>query len=583
VVARPVGAITLARDGKPTATIVVAKEASRSAQTAAYELQYHVRRITGAELPIVTDETSPKGNLVAVGDSRLSHKLGYRADEFAPQEYAIRFSSHALVLIGRDMEEHEKVNYADPEGETFPGFFDDQGTCYAVYDFLERHCGVRWYLPTELGLICPSRKTLSVSGPSIRRSPGLKYRDISGTRPRADMLSWSSDNPSLLSGRDTKLWWLRLRAGGERYSANHSFYGWYERFGKTHPEYFAQGYEGTPPQLCYTNPAVVRQVVQDARGYFDGKGAPPGAVTRGDTFALVPMDNNQWCKCPRCQAELDPGNDYFSNGRASNYIWGFVNRVAREVRKTHPDKQISALAYYEYAYRPTRVKLEPNIAVQLCLHVKNWWSPGMEENDTGILKAWSESGDKRPLYLWLYYCFPFETGLVNGWTAFPGFAMHTLARQVGLFRQAGIRGAFLNEYPTSALNHLEHYLTFRLYFDPDLKADRLLDEFFTRYYGHAARPMRDFILKAEKLFSSPASYPQEIRTERKHRHMTEELSWKVLCPPERLEEFRALLRRAQSLAATPEEKARVDLFDRGVFQPMEAGSRHYLAEQAAKP
>ena len=40
-------------------------------------------------------------------------------------------------------------------------------------------------------------------------------------------------------------------------------------------------------------------------------------------FGLVPMDNNSWCKCPRCQAELNQAemsNQQFNNGKASDYI-----------------------------------------------------------------------------------------------------------------------------------------------------------------------------------------------------------------------------------------------------------------------
>ncbi len=32
-----------------------------------------------------------------------------------------------------------------------------------------------------------------------------------------------------------------------------------------HADWFAQGYEGTPPQMCYTNPGLIQQVAQDAR------------------------------------------------------------------------------------------------------------------------------------------------------------------------------------------------------------------------------------------------------------------------------------------------------------------------------
>ena len=44
--------ITLVTDGKPNSTIVVAENSTPSANLAALELQYHIKKITGAVLPV---------------------------------------------------------------------------------------------------------------------------------------------------------------------------------------------------------------------------------------------------------------------------------------------------------------------------------------------------------------------------------------------------------------------------------------------------------------------------------------------------------------------------------------------------
>jgi len=46
-------ALTLVQDGHPVANIVIGEKASRAAQFAAAELQYHIEKITGARLPVV--------------------------------------------------------------------------------------------------------------------------------------------------------------------------------------------------------------------------------------------------------------------------------------------------------------------------------------------------------------------------------------------------------------------------------------------------------------------------------------------------------------------------------------------------
>lgn len=614
--------LTLTREGRPAATIVLAAEPTKAAQFAAHELQYHIKLITGAELPIRADDAPADAVRILVGESAATRALGLTSESFLPEEYLIRFLPDALVLIGRDKDDRGRVVYDDSDYEAFrtwPDFFEDHATCFAVYDFLERFCGVRWYFPHEFGTVYPVRPTLTVSGEEIRRRPTFIYRQpsyglgmsewfdreiglwptdsdeakaIDGEAFEQTHRRWPDRWPYIHAKRAAvRLYMHRLRMGGQRYAANHSFYGYYDRFWEPnperpelfearHPDWFAQGYEGKPPQMCYTNPDFIAQVIQDARDYFDGKGTKPGAVAFGDFFALVPMDNGAYCKCPRCQAKFNQAeatNPHFSNGRWSDYIFGFVNEVAREIRKTHPDKYLAALAYADYAYYPANIRLEPNIAVQLCLHVRNWWSPIMEANDRRIFESWVTKEKGRPIYLWLYYTFPQEIATGGGWHCFPGFFAHTAARQLAEFAQAGIKGIFCNGMPTD----FDAYLVMRLFDDPTLNVDAVMDEFFTLYYGAAAQPMKRLYLAIEDAFSNPANYPDYVRTRPGHYHQTEELAWGYVGTEARMKLFADLMEQAEAAAQTDVERKRVRLFRREVWDYMVAGRRAYLEKMKA--
>lgn len=48
--------VALAHDGKPAATIVIAREATQAAQFAAYELQWRLKQITGGDFLIAKDD-----------------------------------------------------------------------------------------------------------------------------------------------------------------------------------------------------------------------------------------------------------------------------------------------------------------------------------------------------------------------------------------------------------------------------------------------------------------------------------------------------------------------------------------------
>src|SRR5713101_2510451 len=65
----------LVEEGRPKATIVTAAKPSENAAAAARELQQYVRKITGAELPIATDEQETAGAVIWVGESRFTEKL----------------------------------------------------------------------------------------------------------------------------------------------------------------------------------------------------------------------------------------------------------------------------------------------------------------------------------------------------------------------------------------------------------------------------------------------------------------------------------------------------------------------------
>ena len=161
-----------------------------SAKLAAMELQYHIEKITGAALPIKTNADKVKGNKILIGQSKATEKLGLKADNFPAQEYLIRFLPETIVLIGYDWldtpenrqqdgyatydftlkNSRHKINYFKATGRTprtdaekeimeLPSVFDEQGTCYAVYDFLERFCNIRWYGPAGINIIFPKQKT----------------------------------------------------------------------------------------------------------------------------------------------------------------------------------------------------------------------------------------------------------------------------------------------------------------------------------------------------------------------------------------------------------------------------------------
>lgn len=593
----------LVRDGKAACTIVTARNPTPASRLAALELQYHVLKATGAEIPIRTDAKKVTGPRILVGDSAATRPLGVDLSDFAPQEYLIAFRPDMVILMGRDWEDTEanRAEFGRPmccgdtledtrhkldywktvgypersEGEMeLPGIYDYQGTCYATYDFLERFCGVRWYGAPENAVIIPSRKTLTVSGTDIRRSPALKYRDA----------LWSGNWPFMkgqwgpVTQPEIHLFWRRLRLGGEKWAGNHTFHPRTIQTKLTAPEYQAQG-PGHGTQLCYTHPKLVAEVAQMARDFFDGKENPPaGWKAVGDYFAIVPDDNSKFCECEQCQALLESGKDMrtgqFSSGEVSNYFFSFVNAVAREVAKTHPDKYVATLAYWNYAFAPRGFDIEPNVSIAPCLHTCYYAvQEDMRDNDLQLYTEWIEKAEA-PLFLWNYYHHPMEAALINKFKCFPNVMVHETARTMRKFIDDGIRGIFI----CGEQDMLEGYVIAKIWDDPTRDVDALIDEFFDLYFGAAAKPMKTFYLQLEKIACDRENYPRPFY--RKNGIDWEGVAWTHLGTEKRMQRLGALIEEAEARARTALEKQRVAQWKDAFWKWMQDGRAEYLAKQA---
>jgi len=588
------GALMLVKEGVPAATIVIDKNPTKAAVFAADELNDHIRRITGTKLPVQSADIAgnAQGLKICVGESPETRKLGLKSDDFADQEYTVLNKPGVLVLMGKDDPVPGILKYP----AALPDNFENHATCSAVYDFLEKFCDVRWFGPGEIGLCHPVTKTLAVNCKdiNIRRKPAFMYRYP------YPILTPSQDVKALFgnqSSQDMKLFSLRFRAGGEKYRCCHSFYGYYDRFYAkntknekafegSHPEYFAKGYEGQPPQLCYTNDALIKQVAKDVMDYFDGKSNHLGSL--GDYAILEPMDTRDYCKCQKCQALMDHNTGGFKccNGEVSKYWFTFVNKVAREVADKHPDKFVATLAYASHAYCPQGMKIAPNVCIQMCLATRHWpWSPSMKRNELKTYQEWIQEGEgKRGFYLWLYYCFPSLSGQLGGFNDFPGYFAHSLSEQIKMFAKDGVRGVLLENDDDFSI---DVYFTQKLLDDSSLNIDDLINDFFTKYYGAAAKPMKEFYLFVEDVYSNPKNYPQEIQAGLKDScqvtpHQTEEIAWKYLGTDERMKKLADLIEKAEKAAVILVEKKRVGLFKSTVWEKMVAGKTRYEYKEKYK-
>ena len=141
-------------------------------------------------------------------------------------------------------------------------------------------------------------------------------------------------------GRDATMWAMRLgvrqpygrQAAHGLHQMTHN-----EHTLTNHPDWFALygGKRHTQPgqrlnQLCYSNEELLEATVRYARAQFDHFDMDVVSIMPPDGYTAI-------CQCELCEGKDTPERGY--RGALSNYVWDFVNRVAKEVGKTHPGQE----------------------------------------------------------------------------------------------------------------------------------------------------------------------------------------------------------------------------------------------------
>jgi len=511
-------ALMLVDNSVPKAKIVVATDAAGTVGYAAEELQIYIEKITGAKLPIervgsdIESILVKNQNYVFVGESSYTRKLGISVKELNSDGFRIIAKDNYFVLIGRDYKGEPMEGYRNPfrlresyNSRLGLSAFGETGTLYAVYSFLES-LGVRWFMPGEYGEVVPKQNSIKIDAMNIQKAPAFEYR---------------YPNFATLSSNEEGARWFKRAGFGARtvVNINHSFY-LFKKYRESHPEYFAiidgeRDFDKTcqgQGSLCLSEPGTLRQWVEDIREYFD---ANPQILM----YPVFPNDSyERICECPKCKGkdDLSMGED----GKFSDYVWGFVDRVARETYKTHPDRYIICLAYGHFMSPPKTIeKFSPNVAVMIAKNRKNYWNTNYKNITDNHIKKWSEKINN--IYIWEYYCwynryltyYKYKDDWGFNLLGVPIFFFHVTKNDLEYLKRNNVKGEFIEvdnfEWPALLCPTL--YITAKLLWDPGQDVDALLDDYCEKFYGPAAaESMKKFFRRAEEIWTKPEKDAPDI-------------------------------------------------------------------------
>ena len=394
---RPVEtAFALSKNSTAVAEIV----ASAQFHALAAELKYHLDTITGGDFKISETRTPGQNAIV------------FEADDGLPENTAVAVTQDTAIVLGGN----------------------GVGPALATYYLLEK-LGCRYLWPGKLGKIIPREPSLAAPRITLNQAPGLafrriRYSSLSGPRDVSGLKNCGIDHADAyqklykqamldLPGNASFYLW-HGNGGGDEYRWGHSFTDYYQRFGKSHPEFFALQPDGTRsqetspdrPRLCHSNPALAEQAAQDRI-----------ALLRSDpqikavSIALTDGGPTTYCLCPECR-KLDPVNAWpcmittlvMGNRQQVRYValtdrvLEFSNRIAEKTVAALPDRALTVYAYSVYEQPPVKVKPHPALIV-LCTAM-DYTDDARRTQALSTLAAWSNLAARwcwRPNALWGFH------------------------------------------------------------------------------------------------------------------------------------------------------------------------------------
>jgi hypothetical protein len=502
-------------DPRDTVLALPAQPAAEETQAAQF-LQEWLRKAcrspSGFE---IVGEDKVRGKAIALGRTRWAPKAPPGRDGFA-----IRRVGPVVALAGGS----------------------PAGTYHCAAHFLDRFCGVRFYLPGDLFTSLPPDPRIALPEIDLKEEPFVRNCMMTGTGYAPGEGEWVKRNSAFRK---------------EAFSHQHSMF---DRFP---PETFAARYPTIYPildgtryvpasgsdqawQPCLTEPALVDAAGESAAAWF---------AKRPDlthiSFSI--QDSNKFCQCPRCASTLE---EYLKAdpqggrpGALSRLNAEFLNRVAERLEKKFPDKTIVYIAYSDVRLPPP-FRLHRNILPVVVFTIADTIIDRvLEPPDGNLIDLWSKAASRFGHHDW---------GQGQGYLI-PRFYPGLQARVLRAVKAKGLDFGYAHfeAYPNWGLDGPKLFITSRLWWNPDTDPEKLLDRFCADLFPRAREPLKEYWTTLEKLWIA-----MDNQHERKLYRWGNQFLLGTDEQRNLAREARKHLDRALGLAADGPEKSRVELFSK---------------------
>lgn len=455
----------LSKNGKPLYDILIAENANPAEAHSAEVLKLHLQKICNCSFPIVRNQSNRP--YISIGATRPARAIGRLDSKLGEEGYEIHTRNRNLYFLA--------------DGPI--------GIVNASLAFLEEDLGIRWWGKQKTETHYPKSPNLSVTLASRSSKPAFEYREpFFNAIQSKNYYNHNRLRPSRGSGDIPKFSWQPYKqypVGYETHTFREFVPG--SEFAQNHPEYYSEknGKRKLPTknnygtQLCLSNHEVASIVSRRAKKVLD----------KSPTATKIHISQNDggglFCDCDRCtQINQKEGS------RSGSLIY-FINRVADDLKKSHPDVKVVTFAYKETAKPPKNIRPRDNVIIELCTD-SHWATPLIpieeDRNFVSMVDGWNRLGAN--LYIWDY-------GVDFSHYISPLPNLDVMARNFRFYQRKGVQGVIVqgpyqgqNQGSDRAL--LKAWVWGKLMWNPKMDAQALALEFNRAMYQNAAKPLNQY-------------------------------------------------------------------------------------------
>jgi len=379
----------------------------------------------------------------------------------------------------------------------------DKGALYGVVRFLDRFCGVRFYMPGGLFTSRPEKTPITLGRIDITDAPYVK-------------VGACHTHGAPEGGTFMSLHGLDRRPTSHQHTMYHRFLPdrYAEKYPKIFPTINGERYIPQPGdqrwQPCFSEPTLIDAGVESATEFFREH---PDI----DYVAFSIQDAHVYC-------ERDLASEVVTtqiaklgdkDGRVqglSNLYWAWLNKVAERMEETHPNKKIVGLVYASVR-KPPPFKLHKNIIAWMVFKISDIVIDKRFTDNLPYIKAWTDAASAVGHHDWSYgYGFLIPR-------IYTGYFQKTFLE----FDRMGapIRCAYAEAGPNWGLDGPKLYLMARLWMDPHADVQAELKQFCDDMFGPAAARMLAYFTLLEDLFCNHLNRRTEQKLFRWTRQFTE--------------------------------------------------------------